>query len=324
MPKADFYSVLGVSRNATPDEIKKAYRKLAMQYHPDKNPDNKAAEDKFKEVSEAYEVLHNPTRRQMYDNFGHTAEAQPRTQGYYTGPNFEDFDFEPYRRTYTTQSAYDLFNDIFGDAFTQRARRAPPKTRGADLRYNLSVSFEDAAQGTEKQIRFMRNRFGREDSATLLVSVPPGVNSGQRLKLKGEGDSGAGGGENGDLYVIVTLQDHPLFKRHGNDVLMDLPLSFVDAIAGTEVQVPTLTGRATVKVPSNTHPGQVFRLRGKGFKELNGPHVGDMLLRVVVDIPASLTAEQIESIRRLMGGGESAPLVKEFKEKINKVFESRK
>ncbi len=324
MPKADFYSVLGVPRAATQDEIKKAYRKLALQYHPDKNPGNKAAEDKFKEVSEAYEVLHNPKSRQVYDNFGHAGGPQPTAQSYYTGPNFEDFDFEPYRRTYTTQSAYDLFNDIFGDVFTQRARRGPPKTRGADLRYNLSISFEEAAQGAEKQIRFMRDRSGREDTATLLVNVPPGVNNGQRLKLKGEGDSGSGGGENGDLYVIVTLHEHPLFKRQGNDVLMDLPISFVDALAGTEVEVPTLTGRATLKVPPNTHPGQVFRLRGKGFKELNATRVGDMLLRVVVDIPASLTAEQIASIRQVMGGGESTPLVKEFKEKIKRVFDGRK
>ncbi len=327
MPKPDFYSVLGVSRNATPEEIKKAYRKLAMQYHPDKNPGNKAAEDKFKEVSEAYEVLHNPKNREVYDNFGHAGgqgPGQPGQHGFYTGPNFEDFDFEPFRQTYTTQSAYDLFNDIFGDVFTHRARRGPVRTRGADLRYNLTISYEDAARGAEKQIRFMRDRNGREDTATLIVSVPPGVNNGQRLKLKGEGDSGRGGGENGDLYVIVSLHEHPLFKRQGNNVLMDLPLSFVDAIGGTEVEVPTLTGRATVKVPPSTHPGQVFRLRGKGFKELNSTRVGDMLLRVVVDIPASLTAEQMESLRRIMGGGESTPLVREFKDKVKKVFESRK
>jgi molecular chaperone DnaJ len=337
VPKKDFYGVLGVSRNATPEEIKKAYRKLAMQYHPDKNPNDKSAEEKFREVSEAYETLQNPKSRQTYDHFGHagTQAGGGGGQGFYTGPNFEDFDFESYRSTgaggnsYSTESAYDLFNDLFGDVFSARAgggpgARRPMRMRGSDLRYNLSVTFEEAARGTEKQIRFVRERNGRDDAAALLVSVPAGVNNGQRLKLKGEGDGGTNGGEPGDLYVIVTLQDHGLFRRQGNDVLMDFPISFVDAIAGSETDVPTLTGRATVKVPPNTHPGQVFRLRGKGFPELNASRTGDMLLRVVIDIPANLTKEQIESVRRLMGSAESTPLVKEFRDKVKKIFDSRK
>jgi DnaJ-class molecular chaperone len=331
MPKADFYNTLGVARNATAEEIKKAYRKLALQFHPDKNPGDKSAEEKFREVSEAYEVLQDPKQRHAYDNFGHVGAAPQRPgggagQGYYTGPNHEDFDFESFRngQNYSTESAYDLFNDIFGDVFTQRTRRGPPRTRGADLRYNLAVTFEEAARGAEKQVRFMRDRSGREDSANLSVNVPAGVNSGQRLKLKGEGDSGTNGGENGDLYVIVNLLDHPLFRRQGNDVVVDLPLSFVDAISGTEVEVPTLTGRASVRVPPSTHPGQVFRLRGKGFPELNGSKSGDMLLRAVIDIPANLSAEQIEALRKAMGTADSAPLVKEFREKVKKVFEGRR
>jgi DnaJ-class molecular chaperone len=331
MANRDFYSILGVNRSASQDEIKKAYRKLAMQYHPDKNPGNKAAEDKFKEVSEAYETLSDPKSRATYDQFGGAARAG-QTQSahtYYNGPNFEDFDFENFRgKKYTTESAYDLFNDIFGDVFTGtaagRAARGPAASRGADLRYNLTVSLEEAASGCEKQIRFVRLRGNKDDSANLLVTVPAGVESGQRLKLKGEGDSGSLGGPNGDLFVIVTVAEHSLFRRQGLDVFMDLPISFVDAIIGTEIEVPTLTGRATVKVPANTHPGQVFRLRGKGFIELNGKKTGDMLLRVVVDVPVDLSKEQVEAIRNLAPANESAPLVKEFREKIRKLFDGRK
>ncbi len=327
MPKKDFYATLGVPRNSTAEEIKKAYRKLAMQFHPDKNPGDKVAEDKFREVSEAYEVLQDPKQRQAYDNFGHVG-TPGGPQGYYTGPNYEDFDFDSFRggRNYSTESAYDLFNDIFGDAFAQnpKARRGPLKSRGADLRYNLAVSFEEAARGCEKKVRFVRERSGREDTANLSVTVPAGVNTGQRLKLKGEGDSGRNGGESGDLYVIVNLLEHPLFRRQGLDVVVDLPLSFVDAIAGTEVEVPTLTGRASVRVPQNTHPGQVFRLRGKGFTELNSARVGDMLLRVVIDIPAHLTPEQIETLRKFTSGADSTPLVKDFQDKVKKIFEGRK
>lgn len=334
MAKKDFYSLLGVSRSATPEEIKKAYRKLAMQYHPDKNPGDKAAENKFKEVSEAYETLSDVKQKAVYDQFGSGGPTAPRGPSqqhtYYTGPNFEDFDFENFRgnRHYTTESAYDLFNDLFGDVFSGgaggRVGRGPIPTRGADLRYTLSVSYEEAARGCEKQIRFVRRRANKEDSANLMVTVPAGVDNGQRLKLKGEGDSGTQNGPTGDLYVIVTLAEHPLFRKQGLDVLMDLPISFVDAIIGTEIEVPTLTGRATVKVPANTHPGQAFRLRGKGFPELNGEKTGDLLLRVIVDVPTALTKEQQEAIRKLAPVGEASPLVRDFKEKIRQLFAGRR
>ena len=326
MNKPDFYTILGVTRTASPDEIKKAYRRLAMLYHPDKNPNNKSAEDKFKEVSEAYEVLSNPETRRKYDQFGRTGPT-PTSQGYYTGPNFEDFDFETFsgHKTYTTESAYDLFNDLFGDIWGGvKNKSGPVKTRGADLRYNLSVTFEEASRGCEKQIRYVRNRGGKDDSANLVVTVPSGVADGQRLKLKGEGDAGQNGGENGDLYVIVSLADHSLFRRKGNDVIMDLPITFVDAIVGTELDVPTLTGRASVKVPPNTHPGQVFRLRGKGFPELNSTKAGDMLLRVVVDVPVGLTKTQVDEVRKLSPIAASAPLVSSFRESVQRLFDSRK
>jgi molecular chaperone DnaJ len=326
MRRKDYYAILGLQKGASEAELKKAYRGLAMKYHPDKNPDNKAAEEKFKEASEAYQVLSDPKSRAAYDNYGHS-NANPNYQGYYTGPNFEDFDFSQYSgrgQNYSSESAYDLFNDLFGDVIGAKRRSGPSKVRGADLRYNLAISFEEAGIGCEKQVRYIRNRGGKEDSARLNVTVPAGVANGQRLKLKGEGDSGLNGGDDGDLYVIVTLMDHPLFRRNGLDVMMDIPLSFVDAITGTELEVPTLTGRASLKIPINTHPGQVFRLRGKGFPEVQSSRVGDMLLRVVIDVPTNLSKEEVEQVRRLAPLGDSAPLVKQFKDQIAKLFEARK
>lgn len=334
--KSDYYTLLGVARTATADEIKKAYRKLAMKYHPDKNPGDKASEDKFKDVSEAYEVLSDAKTRKAYDQFGHAgAQSGGPAAGYYQrgpgGPGQDPFgggfDYSQFRggQHYSSDSAYDLFNDLFGDVFggAAGARRGPVRSRGSDLKYNLQISFEDAARGLEKQIRFLRDRGGREEQAHLAVSIPAGVKPGQRLKLRGEGDSGSNGGEAGDLYVVVSIAEHPLFKRVENDITMDLPINFVEAILGTEVEVPTLVGRATVKVPAGTHPGQTFRLRGKGFPELNGKASGDLLLKVVVDVPKSLTDEQKATIRQLSSVADSSPLVREYKDKVKRLFESR-
>lgn len=330
MGKKDFYSILGVSRSASPDEIKKAYRKLAMQHHPDRNPGNKEAEDKFKEASEAYEALANPQSRAAYDQFGHVGAARGgarphSSHQHYSSAPFEDFDFGAFRgRPYTTESAYDLFNDLFGDIFAGRTTHGPIRSRGADLKYNLKISLEDAARGCDKQIRFIRNRNGKEDTANLSVSVPKGVRLGQRLKLRGEGESGSHGGPNGDLYVIVDFLEHPIFRRQGLDLLMDLPISFTDAILGTEVEVPTLTGRASVRIPPGAHPGQLFRLKGKGFPEINSSKQGDQLLRIIVDVPKNLGAEQLEQVKQIAFLGESAPLVREFKTKTEKLFKERK
>lgn len=332
--KRDYYEILEVPRTASASEIKKAYRKLAMKYHPDKNPDDKAAEDKFKEASEAYEVLSDEKTRKAYDQFGHAhAQAGPRGPG---GPGFggqnpfDGFDFEAFRggRPYTSQSAHDLFEDLFGNIFTGGAgfhqQRGPRPMPGADLKYNLSITLEEAARGTEKSIRFLRDRAGKQETAHLSVSVPQGVTHGQRLKLRGEGDGGRNNGPTGDLYVVVNIAEHPLFRRHNLDCVMDLPISFVDAIVGTEVEVPTLTGRAKVTIPPGTTAGKVFRLRGKGFSELKGNRTGDQLLRVVVDTPKDLTPEQIELIRGLSPVADSAPMVKQYNETVKKVLSSRR
>lgn len=317
----DYYTTLGVQRGASDDEIKKAYRKLAMRYHPDKNPGNKSAEDRFKEVTQAYEVLRDPKKRQMYDQFGQTVGPQ--------GHPFEGFDFGGGQGFggFTTAQAQDIFSEIFGDMFgggpRPGGRRADYRPqRGADLRYNLTISLEEAAVGVEKTISFMRRRNQKDDHAKLAISVPAGVREGQRLKLKNEGDAGTGG--MGDLYVIIHFAEHPLFRRKDNDLHMDMPISFVDAILGMTIEIPTLTGVAQLKVPAGTHPGQVFRLKGKGFPEVSGYGIGDMLIKIIVDIPTQLTDDEKSVVQSLASVSSRAPLVAEFREKAARLSKGRR
>ncbi|MEK2647266.1 DnaJ C-terminal domain-containing protein [Bdellovibrio sp. BCCA] len=335
MSKKDFYSILGVSRTATAEEIKKAYRKLAMQFHPDKNPGDKKAEEKFKEISEAYDTLSDTKKREMYDQFGHAGAQQGF--GGAGGPFGGAGGFGGFGRTHGAGSnGGDPFQDIFGDVFGEifgnargpggaagaRARRQQAK--GTDLRYTLNISFEESALGTEKIISFVRQKGGKEESAKLSVNVPAGVKEGQRLKLSGEGDSAAGGGAAGDLYVIINIQEHPLFKRHENDVTLDLPITYTDAILGTNIEVPTLTGKAMIRIPPGTHSGQTFRLKGKGFPKLGGFGSGDMLVRVLVDTPHNLSARQKELVEELAKSTETTPLVKAFQEKVSHLMRNRK
>lgn len=331
MSKKDFYSVLGVSRNVTADEMKKAYRKLAMQYHPDKNPGDKKAEDRFKEISEAYDVLSDPQKREMYDRFGHAGANGFGGAGAGAGP-FGAGGFGGFSRESRSSGGTgpDPFQDIFGDVFSEifgspkgggsSSRRR--QTKGTDLRYSMSITFEESALGTEKVINFMRQRDGKESSAKLSVNVPAGVKEGQRLKLSGEGDSS--GGPAGDLYVIISIQDHPLFKRNENDVTLDLPVSYTDAILGTNVEVPTLTGKAMIRIPPGTHAGQIFRLKGKGFPKIGGFGSGDMLVKVLVDTPQNITTRQKELIEELSKSAETTPLVKSFQEKVSQIMRNRK
>jgi molecular chaperone DnaJ len=365
--KRDYYEVLGVPRTANADELKKAYRKQALKFHPDKNPDNKEAEEKFKEVSEAYDVLSDAKKRQMYDQFGHAAAG---AQGFGGGSPFggEGGSFQ------------DIFNDVFGDFFGGgggRQRSSNSRSRGADLRYTLSITFEEAATGCEKQISFMRNRpcqtckgNGTKNGeapitclqcagsgevrfqqgffavarpcpqchgegtviknpcgtcrgdrviqapAKLSVSVPAGVNTGQRLKLKGEGDMGLKGGTSGDLYVVMQLAQHPIFERQEDDVLFELPVSFVDAAVGVEINVPTLVGQVALKIPAGTPSGKTFRIKGKGFTHLGGYGTGDLYVRVVVDVPTQLSSEQRDLLKKFDNLGQETPLKKEFNEKL--------
>ncbi len=331
--KKDFYSVLGVSRTASEDEIKKAYRKLAMKFHPDKNPGNKKAEDQFKEVSEAYEVLSDPKKREMYDQFGFAGAGAGFGGG--AGQGFGGFGGGPGGgfggfgggAGGSSEDFQDIFGDMFGDVFGGRSggfRQTRRQHRGADLRYTLNVSFEDSALGSEKTISFIRHRNGREETARLAVKVPAGVKQGQRLKLSGEGDGAPQGGPSGDLYVIINVQEHSLFRREEDDVLIDVPVAFTDAILGGEMEVPTLTGRVAVKIPPGTHTGQVMRLKGKGFPKSGGFGAGDMRVRILVDTPSNLTAKQKELVQELAKSASETPQVKEFRDKMSQILRGRK
>jgi molecular chaperone DnaJ len=347
MAKRDYYEVLKVPRTATADELKKAFRKLAMQLHPDKNPGDKKAEEKFKEVNEAYETLSDPEKRQMFDQFGHAgAQAGFRPGGGGAGPFGGGFGGAggfsgAGGQGQNPENMQDIFGDIFSDFFSGRTRgsggpergagpggagRGQTRGRGADLRYTLGISFEEAAAGTEKTISFIRQRAGKEETARLQVTVPAGVKPGQRLKLRGEGDASAAGasGGTGDLYVIINIQDHSLFKRVENDIHMDLPLGFADAIAGTTADIPTLTGKASLKIPAGTPSGQLFRLKGKGFASVNGPGAGDMLVRIVIDVPKELTDEQRELLKKFSASLKPSPLVKAYQEKVERILKTKK
>ncbi|HKF28594.1 MAG TPA: molecular chaperone DnaJ [Candidatus Binataceae bacterium] len=371
--KRDYYEVLGAARGASDDDLKKAYRRLAIQLHPDRNPGNKQAEERFKEVNEAYQVLSDPERRSQYDRFGHSAFQGPQGQGPFGG-----FDF--------SQGFEEVFSDIFGDFFgTGRGRARSRSRRGDDLRYDLEVEFEEAARGTEKVVRFQRltlcescngtrarggstgarqcpncrgtgqvrtqqgffsisttcsqcrgegtiisdpcpkcqgqGRLRKQES--LSVRIPPGVDNGSRLKLRGEGEAGYGGGTPGDLYVIIHVKEHSLFVRQENHIVIEVPISFPQAALGCEIEVPTLEGKVNLKVPSGTQSGKVLRLKGKGIIDLHGYGRGDQLIRVVVETPRSLTARQrelLEEFAKLDGKAVNHPLSKGFVDQIKKMF----
>lgn len=332
--KRDYYEVLGVSKSASQDEIKKAFRKLAIQFHPDKNPNNKSAEEKFKEAAEAYDVLSDQGKRQAYDRMGHAyagfagagAGAGGFSQGFGSrGPGGFGAG--------GPESFQDIFGDLFSDLFRdsrgpagQQSRNGRSSSRrGADLRYTLTISLEESASGCEKTISFVRTRAGKDETAKLAVAIPAGVKSGQRLKLRGEGDLGQGpNAESGDLFVIINVAEHPVLKRVEDDVQVEVPISFREAALGGSVEIPTLTGRAVLRIPEGTTSGQVFRLKGKGFthtpsRSATEPaNVGDMLVKVVVDTPKNLTAEQKAFFEGFDDSLHQGGLTRAFREKLKK------
>ena len=336
--KRDYYEVLGVGRDVTGDDLKKAYRKLAVKHHPDKNAGNKEAEEKFKELSEAYEVLSDPEKRRRYETFGHNA-----------GPGgFEGFGG-------AGGGFGDIFEDIFEDFFGGGTRRRSRAEKGSDLRYNLEISFEEAAFGLDTtiniprmevcsacngsgaksstkvsacstckgtgQMRFQQGFFtlsrtcshcngegriitdpcdkcrGRkrvQKERTLSLKIPPGVETGSRLRLSGEGEGGVNGGPSGDLYVVLAVRDHQYFIREGNDIICKTSVSFVQAILGAKIEVPTLTGTTTLDIKPGTQPGSTLRMKGKGIADIRGYGIGDQIVRIDVDIPKKLSDRQRE------------------------------
>ena len=343
MSQKDLYNVLGVSKSSSADEIKKAYRKLAMQFHPDKNPGNKKSEEKFKEISSAYDVLSDPEKKRNYDQFGSPDGNPFAGAGAGAGGPFGGFRHQRNGGAGSQGfSGEDPFADIFGDAFgdvfrgggmggaagTGRQQRPRPPTRGSDLRYTLAIAFEEAATGAEKVIHFVRQSGAKEESSKLSVTVPAGVRDGQRLKLTGEGDR-LSAGTPGDLYVIIQVQPHVLFEREDADVVLEVPVTFTQAILGAEVEIPTLFGKAQIKIPLGTHTGQVLRLKGKGFPKMGTGTAGDMLVRILVDTPNKISAkekEMLEELSKTMDQQPTAatPLVKDYQEKLNSLMKSRK
>ena len=295
MPERDLYEILGVPRTATPEEVKRAYRKLAKKYHPDVNPGNKAAEEKFKEVTAASEVLSDEKRRKLYDEFGpdslrsgfdeKRAEEYRRYRRQGTPPGSMPFDFGDFERVNVGDYGAFDFGSIFGDIFgggrggdgRGRARRGPIPSAGAHAQAEVTVDLRDAVLGGERDLRI--------DGRTLRVKIPAGVTDGSRIRLAGQGGPGAHGGPAGDLYLEVRLREHPHVRREGKDLLLDLPVTVPEAALGAEVELPTFEGPVRLRVPAGAQSGMKLRLRGKGMPDLRGGTRGDLYAVVQVVLP---------------------------------------
>lgn len=374
MAKRDYYDVLGVTRETDEKEIKRAYRKLAMKYHPDRNPDDADAEARFKEATEAYDVLMDPNKRAAYDQFGHAGVDGQAGGGGFGGGG---------------ASFSDIFGDVFGDIFGGGGRGR--SNRGADLRYTLELDLEEAVHGTtvkirvpghvecdvcdgsgaEKgsrpetcgtckgvgQVRMQQGFFtvqqacptcrgsgqiiknpckkchgaGRlQEEKTLSVKVPPGVDTGDRIRLSGEGEMGIDGGPPGDLYVQISVREHSIFTRDGRNLYCEVPISIVDATLGGELEVPTLDGRVKLKIPPETQTGKLFRLRNKGVSPVRGGPAGDLLCRVIVETPVNLTKKQKDLMEQFQetldgnNGNNHAPRKTSWFEGVKNFFDEMK
>lgn len=374
MAKRDYYEVLSVSHNATESDIKKAYRRLAMKHHPDRNPGDQAAEESFKEAKEAYEVLSDARKRAAYDQFGHAGvDPSAAAAGFGGMGGFGD-----------------IFDTVFGDIFGGGARGGSRVYRGADLSYDLELTLEDAVAGAtvkievatlvacrschgtgarvgssqitcptcagHGQVRMQQGFFsvqqtcprcrgtgkivrepcgacngqGRaRDRKSISVKVPAGVDNGDRIRLAGEGEAGENGGPPGDLYVNIHVKKHPIFAREDSDLHCEVPIGFVTAALGGELDAPTLDGRVVLKIPPETQSGKVLRLKGKGVKPVRGNRVGDLLCRVIVETPVNLSRQQKELLRELersmeAGGSHHSPRASSWLDGVKKFFEEMK
>lgn len=307
--RRDYYEVLGVDRDADEEALKRAYREQARRFHPDINPDNARAEDRFKEVNEAYAVLSDPRARSRYDRYGAagvSAADRADSQG-------------------GIGAVIDAFDEILTDIWQRRRQ----KKRGRDLRYTLEVSFEEAVLGCTKTIRIPDPRAGEGlvKERTFTVSIPPGTKQGAVKMIRGEGEGGKAGGTTGDLNVIVRIREHPIFRREGYSVWCDVPISFSQAALGAVVDVPTLEGKVRMRIPEGTQSGRVFRLRDKGVPRgaSRGAQRGDLMVRILVETPTGLTERQrrlIEELARESGDDDVAyPQKKGFLDKVRDLLQ---
>lgn len=380
MVKRDYYEVLEVSRSVNGEEIKRSYRRLAVKYHPDKNPGDKAAEENFKELGHAYEILSDPQKRAAYDQYGHDA-FDPRARA--RGGGFDGGFHDPsdiFREVFGGAGA-SIFENLFGGG---GAHNPAAPQRGEDLRYDLQITLEEAALGCEKEISVTKSDAceschgsgaepgsklracgtcggrgqvltsrgifslaqtcphckgqgrilekpckkcagdGRHERASKIkLRIPAGVEAGSRLRSQGNGEAGFRGGPAGDLYVFLSVKPHEVFTREGDDLLCEVPVSFIQATLGAEIEVPTLEGRATVKIPAGTQPGALLRLKGRGVKNLQGHGKGDLHVRVQVEVPAHLNAEQKHKLQEFAAlcDGREMPLSQSFLAKAKKFFQ---
>jgi molecular chaperone DnaJ len=376
LAKRDYYEVLGVDKSASDEELKRAYRRLARKYHPDVNKDDPQAEEKFKEINEAYGVLSDQKTRAEYDQFGHEGP---------TGQGFGGFDFSGFGGGFG--DIFDMFFGGGGFGSSSRGRRPGP-TRGSDMRYNLTISFEEAAFGTTKEIEITRNEncdeckgsgaakgtqpetcpqcngtgeisyaqntaFGRfvnvracdkcggegtivkepcnkcngrkriRKVKRISLNIPAGIDDGQAITLRGEGEAGERGGSSGDLYVYITVRPHTIFTRRGYDLHCDIPITFVQAALGAEIEVPTLEGKVKYKVPEGTQTGTIFRLRNQGIQRLRSTTRGDLFVRVNIEVPKRLKEKQKQLLRQFekeTAGKEYHEERKSFVDKMKDVF----
>ncbi len=324
MAKKDYYDVLGVKKNATEEEIKKAFRKLAMKYHPDRNPGNKQAEERFKEMNEAYAVLSDKDKRAKYDQFGPSGFSQHYSQedifrGFDINDLLRDLGFSFGRAGGSGRrgrAQYGGFEDRFGsgrgqpggsqtgdfrDMFSGGASQdqGPFGQKGQDVHADLNLSFEEAARGTEKKVRFSNGNRVEE----VTVKVPAGIESGKKLRLSGKGTGGMGGGQAGDLYLKVKVAEHPVFKREGGNIVADKEIKISDAILGTSIEVPTLEGNKHIKIPSGTQSNSRIRLKGFGLPRLQEGGKGDEFIRILIKYPKNLTERQKKLIEELKKEG---------------------
>lgn len=379
MATTDYYEVLGASRGASEDELKKAYRKKAVKYHPDKNPGDAAAEAKFKEISEAYDVLKDSEKRAAYDRYGHAA-FQQGGMGRAGGGGGQHDPFDIFREAFGGRGGGGgIFDEFFGGGQGAGGGAA----HGSDLRYDLEITLEEAAKGVEKEIKYRRpiecskcSGSGAEpgssqvtcatcggtgqvtsnrgfinfrqvcpdcsgtgkriekpcsecrgegrvmDSSTVKVRIPAGVASGSKLRSAGKGEAGQLGGQAGDLYIVIHVEEHELFERHNDDLYCEIPIKFTLAALGGSINVPTLFGKGSLKIPTGTQSGTTFRLRQQGIQNLRGSGKGDLLIRVHVEVPTKLTEEQKSKLEDFAdaSGDPANPVSKSFVEKAKKFF----